>query len=448
MKPPSPQQAEELGRALARELGFSYTFRNEKGTHKLTEEQVFEICSRYQQGESSEELAPEFKVYPTTILYLLETHNIARRKGKITPKQEVEIISRYKKGEPARSIAKELRLQNSSVCRMLRKKGVARRRKMLPTHELEALSLYKSGRSTPSIATKFKVSASTIERAVRRLKNAEAEGVKYLPPPPRRDKGQARKLSKIQIKMLCQEYLSEKDCSELSSTFGLHKTQIAAILKQNGIKIRTNKLLLNHSFFTSIDTEEKAYWLGFLAADGCVTDNNRLVVNLHMKDKEHLEKLKLALESEHSIGRTSSRPHMVSLQIMSGQLISGLAQWGVHPRKTFTLKWPNFLSESLICHYLRGYIDGDGCFRTWKGKKSLRTSVSMIATKDFCIGAQDFLMSSCQLSRTKLLPLQTTPNMFTLAYGGNLQVARIAHLLYDRATIFLGRKHEKIKHLL
>lgn len=63
---------------------------------------------------------------------------------------------------------------------------------------------------------------------------------------------------------------------------------------------------LNKSYFASIDSEEKAYWLGFLMADGCVykgssKNSYRLQINLSFNDRDCLEKLNESIESDYDI---------------------------------------------------------------------------------------------------------------------------------------------------
>jgi len=48
---------------------------------------------------------------------------------------------------------------------------------------------------------------------------------------------------------------------------------------------------LDETFFEKIDNEEKAYWLGFLAGDGAITDENRLRLRLAIKDKKASSKI-------------------------------------------------------------------------------------------------------------------------------------------------------------
>ena len=52
------------------------------------------------------------------------------------------------------------------------------------------------------------------------------------------------------------------------------------------------KYNLDETFFEKTDSEEKAYWLGFLAGDSAITDENRLRLRLAIKDKKHLQRFK------------------------------------------------------------------------------------------------------------------------------------------------------------
>lgn len=41
-------------------------------------------------------------------------------------------------------------------------------------------------------------------------------------------------------------------------------------------------------------------------------------------------------------------------------MVADLEKWGCIENKTFKLKFPEFLSEELVPHFIRGYFDGDG----------------------------------------------------------------------------------------
>jgi len=266
------------------------------------------------------------------------------------------------------------------------------------------------------------------------------------------------KLTSQQVLEICSKYISGVSSSKLAVRFDVGSDSIRYRLHRAGIRIRTSgesnrRYSCNYTFFDTVDTEPKAYWLGFIAADGCVMDSPRYImtISLSSRDKCHLIRLKEALESNHNIRnyhgyRDSAMDRLV---INSKNLVDDLIKHGIHPRKTHTLEWPNFLSDELLRHYLRGYMDGDGGLYIHKSKKNGHNDssfFSVASNEHFLLGCQGFLIKKCSLGRTKL---QEGKSTFVLRYGGNRQVKRIFDLLYDRATIWLPRKRDKIEgHLL
>lgn len=129
---------------------------------------------------------------------------------------------------------------------------------------------------------------------------------------------------------------------------------------------------INDSFFDVVDTEHKAYWLGFLMADGCIYAGSgkasyRLQINLSDIDKRHLEKLNKDLSSDYTVitkniknKKTLKTYTCCQLKINCTKLCKSLMKLGVVPRKSIICKMP-ILRNDLIRHYLRGYFDGDGC---------------------------------------------------------------------------------------
>ena len=66
---------------------------------------------------------------------------------------------------------------------------------------------------------------------------------------------------------------------EIERLTGHGRTRVAKMLENLGIKTTTGnhyrKYFFDFDFFENIDTELKAYWLGFLYADGCVLPVNK-----------------------------------------------------------------------------------------------------------------------------------------------------------------------------
>lgn len=116
----------------------------------------------------------------------------------------------------------------------------------------------------------------------------------------------------------------------------------------------SRKYDVNELFFDTVDTEEKAYWLGFIFADG-YQDGSEMIVNLQLGDREHLEKLKRALDSTRPIVDRRSK-NRTTLHVASVRLCAALNALGCVRAKSLVLRWPLALSPLLVRHFIRGQI--------------------------------------------------------------------------------------------
>ena len=114
-----------------------------------------------------------------------------------------------------------------------------------------------------------------------------------------------------------------------------------------------------------VDSNDKYYWLGFLAADGSVV-NNTVSIELKNVDKEHLIKFNNFFENTNPIIERVNNQNVecVKAQINSFELVKYLKQYNIYQNKslTFTIPTDNIPDEYLM-DFIRGLIDGDGCIR-------------------------------------------------------------------------------------
>ena len=102
------------------------------------------------------------------------------------------------------------------------------------------------------------------------------------------------------------EYASSaKGIRELSKKYNIQRQVLTGWLLAKNYTIENKRASksFNIHYFDSIDTEEKAYWLGFLFADGAVTQYNHsydIELSLKIDDKEHVEKFAKTLNYENS----------------------------------------------------------------------------------------------------------------------------------------------------
>ena len=130
---------------------------------------------------------------------------------------------------------------------------------------------------------------------------------------------------------------------------------------------KRTKRKFNRSIFHSLDTEEKAYWLGFILADGYINeDKNFLRIKLMQADENHLQKFCTFIEEpddiiKHDTGGAYTKDNPCSfIEFDSKELIEDLKQYNLRQNKSGQEKPLNMPTEKMELAYLRGMIDGDG----------------------------------------------------------------------------------------
>lgn len=181
---------------------------------------------------------------------------------------------------------------------------------------------------------------------------------------------------------------------EIADYIGVTVKKVNAFAWHNGVLKNKKYYIVNEKYFDKIDDEHKAYWLGFLYADGSIVEqrNNSnniksLTLSLELKtgDKLHIEKFNKDLQSDYLItDRLTNDNHLSSkVSISNTKLCRSLINKGCVPRKSLILTFPNedILPKNLINHFIRGYFDGDGSIAI--GKTRRRYTVSFVGTWDF-----------------------------------------------------------------
>lgn len=200
------------------------------------------------------------------------------------------------------------------------------------------------------------------------------------------------------------------------------------------------------SKFDIIDTEEKAYWIGFLAADASIS-NNQLSLRLAEKDKEHLLKFKQYIGINYKISKIETKLNDkifigYEYRISSTKFIKSLIKYNLITKKSCNLVVPKIIPENLIRHYIRGIIDGDGCYSISNNKMNF----SLISSINVCEEIQNILINKCNVSKTKLqIKNYNIGRMAYLRYSGNKQILKIVNYLYDNSQIYLDRKRKLLQ---
>lgn len=216
---------------------------------------------------------------------------------------------------------------------------------------------------------------------------------------------------------------------------------------------------VNKDFFKKW-TSEMAYILGFFAADGYMTLNKRGAYfwNIQITDKNILEGIKKAIQSEHKISVRSRRKRneqtMYRLQIGSKEMCNDLLRLGFTPDKTKNLVVPH-VPKKYFSHFVRGYFDGDG--NVWLGyvHKDRKLRLFTIRTV-FTSCSHGFLcavreqLETCNIYKGVLS--KGKGNYYRLTYSVNNSL-KLSDFMYNHKVpvpkgLFLERKRKRFREFI
>ena len=254
------------------------------------------------------------------------------------------------------------------------------------------------------------------------------------------------------MNIIIEEYLNtpetQRSLTQLQRKYGIRRQTIAEHLRKRGVEIinQQNRCRIDEHVFDVIDTEEKAYWLGFLYADGNISsEGHRLEMNLSASDLEHMEKFRrfLKMETEIKIGRNYGHGGLVCrLSVRNKNIWQQLNEKGCVPCKSLILKFPNdsvFSNENLIYDFIRGYCDGDGSLGMYPRKNTFTFSVSFVGTEEFLTKLQEFLGISGFIKNKSCTNWRN--RAYQLKYSGT-NARKVARLLYENSNVYLDRKYK------
>lgn len=253
-------------------------------------------------------------------------------------------------------------------------------------------------------------------------------------------------------------YQSGFSTCKLGKIFKHDPSYFISNFKKYGLKLRDNKTnsrkyTADFSYFKNIDTQEKAYWLGYIFADGYVTcgkqNRKQFGISLSTKDKPQIEKLKRCLNSTYpihdyvqssgyAVGSSYSR-----LLIDSEEMFDDLVSHGVLEHKTNIVKPPN-INEEYFSSFILGYFDGDGSICV-NNSTSPFYSISFVGTDDLLRFIHEYLYSRGAVDKDLHIEKRRDGQTVSyIRYGGNIIVPKIMDILYENidSSLPLERKRQ------
>lgn len=359
------------------------------------------------------------------------------------------IISKYNECGAVSLTAKYFNTYPAKISKVLKDNGIItnkeeRVKNILKLNGIQIINDYKNGISIKKISKKYNISDLLISRFLKD-NNVEVRDC--------RNKMFCEKTEKEIVEL----YMNGASGYELAKKYSCNDTTIYKVLREHSVETRSNKensrkYELQHNYFNEINTPDKAYWLGFIYADGYVTISSTgqkvFGISLSRKDRLHLVKLALSLKSNYPIhdyitdNAYAEGTEYSRLNITSDELVDNLIKHGVHEQKTDIIKPPS-INEELVPHFLRGYFDGDGCVTRYQKSGYTNYAIKILGTKELLDWINDYVEYKLGFR---------IPNYFarkegqlTLSYeiSSCKRSKEFLDIIYKNANIYLDRKYNK-----
>lgn len=273
-----------------------------------------------------------------------------------------------------------------------------------------------------------------------------------------------KKFSEEIINEILQKYDNGQSITSLNKEY--HTTKVRELLIENnkqvpesrkGIGGSKRKYSLNENYFQELDSKDKAYFLGFIYADGFITKRSQgqSILGLTLAEIEPIDKFKKYIQTDKKVGYYkkangySDKSYEYKLALISDKLVSDIEKLGVTERKSLTLTFPD-IREDLIPHFIRGYFDGDGSVFLHKDSReeyseNIYLGINICGTKEFLIALSKhlpFINEEQCVYREK----RRETNCWNIKFASNIRSLELYHYMYkDCDDLYLSRKKEKFE---
>ena len=379
-------------------------------------------------------------------------------------------------------ISSEIERSESAVSKKIKELSGANRRGDWTDEEIKTLTdLFNSGKSYKEIAeTLGKTTRACQGKAVRLgLKKKELNVWT--------EQKRADFWTDTEIEKLNQFVAEGLSASDIAEKIGRSKSSVFYQLGKLNLRIKEKSLLqesnyrraytLDDDYFEEIDTQTKAYFLGWLITDGWVTgeirskrgivNSNKIGLKLEISDLDVIEQFKEELKTDATIKHRKARiskeytnkftgkkfivesHEQCSLEVTSAKMKKDLERYGIIPHKTYTVTFPKELKEEFYPGFIAGVMSGDGSVDVKKNhEKGFILRSSICGTQDLLLKIQEILVKNINFNRDKL-PRKSSDSehLYSLEFS-QTETIRLYFWLKDSNISLMSRKNRIIEKYL
>lgn len=245
-----------------------------------------------------------------------------------------------------------------------------------------------------------------------------------------------------QLEDILQSYNTGKSIYSISKKYGVTHKVINRIVRENNLIKRDGRKVhfYNENIFEQIDSPQKAYWLGFILADGYVNEKKAFLrIKLQEKDKNHLYKFVKFIDGDDNM--IKSEIHNITgnkqyyVEVNGRNFIKSLNSHNIKQAKSSKEQISNKIPFQYKRDYIRGIFDGDGHIEEKR--------IDLVNSEEVLEYVQKYLKETCGIHVNKVLEHCNTKRI----YIGFNRYKVLKHLYYD-GCVSLDRKRKTVELLM
>jgi transposase-like protein len=294
----------------------------------------------------------------------------------------------------------------------------------------KVMSLYKDGLSANMVAKQVGVNEATVRNWLKINNITIRDGGSY-----------NIKHGDETVEKIIELYNKGIYTTDIDKLLNIKRGIASYVLRKHGIQLRhrgPKSQIDNECFFDAIDNEIKAYFLGWIMADGniSITDGQySLKLHISLRDRELIDRFLECINSSNKTSVKEGKNPSYYVSLTSVHMCKSLISLGVIPRKSGKEVFPEGIPSNLHPHFIRGVFDGDGITCVGKSPRS-----GFVGSKEMLVR----ILETINAPERKIIPNNKNENIYYFLGGKNFS-RKLYEFLYKDSTIWLQRKRERLE---
>lgn len=254
---------------------------------------------------------------------------------------------------------------------------------------------------------------------------------------------------KIDLKLCIDLYLNYKlPIYKIAMLYGISDGTLRSYFIKANVPLKGHRIGKNsfNNYFETINSADKAYFLGLIVADGNIYSGNnkkRLQISLTDEDKYILERFNnyAKFNTNLIVSHPEDTKPRQMLAVTSIKIYDDLVKYGIKENKSHKSTHIPNIPKYLIPHFIRGYFDGDGIAKK-EGYIGFCGSYEIISE------IKNELIKECNVKDNKIT-YNKSNHIYYIQWGSKEDIKSIFNYLYkNKQDLYLTRKYNKIKNKL